>query len=87
MDGRQQPKHFRLMITPPGKITTPLALIEADGEAEAWRWAKQLIQDKCGEETIDPNSRVELIDPKGRWLEPSSTVAELLIERPALFTN
>ena len=83
-DGRLR-GHFRLMITPPGMITTPLGLIEADTEAAAWLWAKQLIRDKCAEETIDPHSRVELVDPQGRWLEPSSTIGELLRDRPALF--
>ena len=83
-DARPQ-GHFRLMITPPGEITTPLGLIQADTEADAWLWAKQLIRDKCAEESIDRHSRVELVNPKGRWLEPSSTVGELLRDRPALF--
>ncbi len=85
MDDARLPGHFRLMITPPGKVTTPLGLIEADSDAGAWLWAKQLVRDKCAEETLDPHSRVELVDPQGKWLEPSSTVGELLRDRPALF--
>ena len=73
-------RHFRLMVTPPGKKTSPLGLIEADTEASAWLLADQLLRNKCAEEPIDPDSRIELVDPQGRWLEPSSTVGEHLTE-------
>jgi hypothetical protein len=87
MDDRELFRNFRLMITQPGEKTGPLGLIEADTAAEAWLWAKQLVRDKCEEESIDPDSRVDLIDPKGKWIEPSSTVAELLNDRPAFFAE
>ncbi len=86
MDDPRVEGHYKLMITRPGAITTPLGLIEADTESEAWLWAKQLVRDKCAEEPMDPESRVELVDPQGMWLEPSSTVGELLSERPAFFS-
>jgi hypothetical protein len=85
MDERRLFRNFRVMITQPGKNTAPFGLIEADTEAEAWLWTKQLIREKGMEESIDPDSRVELVDPEGRWLEPSSTVRELLSEQPEVF--
>lgn len=78
MDDTSRLRHFRLMVTPPGRNTTPLGLIEADTEASAWLLADRLLQNKCEEEPIDPDSRVELVDPEGKWLEPSSTVREHL---------
>jgi len=80
MDDEMLLRHFRLMVTPPGKKTSPLGLIEADTEASAWLLADRLLQNKCAEEPIDPDSRVELVDSEGRWLGPSSTVGEHLTE-------
>lgn len=80
MDDNGLLRHFRLMVTRPGKKIAPLGLIEADTEASAWLLADRLLRNKCAEEPIDPDSRVELVDPEGRSLEPSSTVGEVLTE-------
>lgn len=80
MDDKKLLRHFRLMVTRPGKKTSPLGLIEAETEASAWLLADQLLQNKCAEEPIDPDSRVELVDPDGRRLEPPSKVGDHLTE-------
>ncbi len=80
MDDKTPLRHFRLLVTPPGKTASPLGLIEADTEASAWLLADRLLQNKCAEKPIDRDSRVELVDPEGRRLEPSSTVGKHLEE-------
>ena len=72
--------HYTVYVTPPGKNTTPLGLVEADTEDSAWLLAARLIQNKCSKDRIHPESLVELVDPDGRWLEQSSTVGEHLMD-------
>ncbi|WP_141521575.1 hypothetical protein [Novosphingobium sp. PC22D] len=71
---------YSVYITPPGRNATPFGPVEASHDAGALHALGQLVRAKCAKQDIDPESKLELVSPDGRWLDATSQVKEHLTD-------